>query len=225
MWDTLMNAIAVLNLSNYLPTIARDAFQSAADRWGVKYIEITTPLGDCHHFWQKAKIPLSEHVAEFNRVLQLDADMLIAPFCPDPFQLVPEGSFGVVSRVQPHRRTFPISVQRWARHYGVTPYPRAYQHINAGLLLYEPDTHADLLHRWESHAESGRHRPPCEVPEQFVLSCLLAERDSPVYWLPWRFNACRQANGVVPQEAFIAHFHAPRRRPLEHIMRAFHFAR
>ena len=57
------------------------------------------------------------------------------------------------------------------------------------------------------------------MPEQFVLSCLLANRPVKVHWLPWQFNAIRtNGGGPVPTEAYIAHYHSPHRRPLEDIL-------
>ena len=220
-----MDAVCVLNIGNFLPAKCRESFQAAAERWQVEYVEITEPLGKCHHFWQKAIIPLSCHAARFERVLQLDADMLVADDCPSPFAIVPKNAFGVVSRVQPYRPELSFQVQRWASHYKVTGYRDPREHINAGFMLYNPNAHADLLRCWQDRAEPGPERPRCSLPEQFVISCLLAERTVPVYWLSWMFNACRQNNGAVPRNCYIAHFHAPRHRPLSVIADNFTFER
>jgi hypothetical protein len=225
-----MNAIAVLNLMDFMPSIARRGFLKAAERWNCQFVEITEPPDYTkHHYWQKALIHLSGHVASFERVLQLDADMLVADDCPNPFDVVPCNKIGVVSRVQPMRRNLamrdPMTVQHFARKYRVRPYRKPRQHLNAGLVLYNQKSHAEILQRWKAKAERGTERPRCPLPEQFVLSCILAEYPLLVHWLPWQYNACRQINGQVPQEAFIAHFHAPRKRPLAEIMRRFEFKR
>jgi len=219
-----MNAVAILNLNNFMPQIARAAFQAAAQRWGAAYIEVTQSLGNFHPFWAKAHVPLSCHTRGFERVLQLDADMLVAPDCPSPFTYAPADKFGVVSTVQPDRLVRHIrhfNIAKWASHYRVKGYTRPREHLNAGLLLYHQGHHEALLRRWQTHAETGTRRPPCPMPEQFVLSCLLAENPAQRHWLPWQFNACRLPSGVVPHKAYIAHFHAPRRRPLGVIMRSF----
>lgn len=220
-----MNAIAVLNLNNYLPDIGRKAFQAAAERWGVDYVEITEPLSSAHHFWQKAQIPLSIHLAKYERVLQLDADMLVSQDCPNPFEIVPENAFGVVSRVQPNRPQRDFRVAYWSRHYCVPGYRDPKQHLNAGLFLYNQIAHAELLRTWQDRAEPGPDKPKCSLPEQFVLSCLLATGMVPVHWLPWQFNACRAQQWSVPRDCYIAHFHAPRKRPLAEIMAGFQFKR
>ncbi len=219
------DALVVLNTNDFMPEIARKAFKAAASRWACDFVEITEPITGYHHFWDKAAIPLSDHATAYYRVLQLDADMLVAPDCTNPFDLVPLGKFGVVSRVQPHRSGFKFHKMAWAKHYNVTPYSVGRQHLNAGFLLYEPTTHQALLRDWQSHSERSGKKPRCPVPEQFVLSCLLAQTDL-AYWLPWQFNACRKGwRGPVPADGYIAHFHGPRQAPVARMMRRFKWSR
>ncbi len=221
----MTSALLVFNTNNFLPDIARRSFVAASTRWGVQYVEITSAISTRHFFWDKAFIGTSDYATPFDRVLQLDADTLVAPDCPSPFDLVPLGKFGVVSRVQPHRSGFRCHVRGWAKYYGVKPYTNGKQHLNAGFLLYEPKTHREFLGEWQSYAEPSSKRSKCSVPEQLVLSCLLAQTDL-AHWLPWRFNACRSGwGGPVPGEDYIAHFHSPRRLPMEKIMRRFKWSR
>jgi hypothetical protein len=215
-----VNAIVVLNLNDYLPPIARQHFMDAAQRWSVQYVEITKPLADnLHLFWQKARIAVSEYATHYARVLQLDGDMLVMPHCPSPFDATPAGAFGAVSRIQPHRH-FRVPTQRWASRLGVTPYRDEAHHLNAGLLLYQPKEHAEVLAEWQQYASATYQPRICQMPEQFVLSCLLDNHNVPVHWLPWQFNALRVGrDGPVPHEAYIAHLHSPRSTPLQRQMR------
>jgi hypothetical protein len=218
----MTQALVVFNINDFMPPIARHHFLAAAERWGCQFVEIVQPLSDSHWFWQKASIPTSLYVQPYDRVLQLDADMLVMPDCPNPFDVTPSEAFGVVSRVQPGRPGFSFNKEQWGAYYDILPYENAEQHLNAGFLLYRPRDHKALLEEWPTYADPGPWPSPCGVPEQFVLSCLLTHRPIAVHWLPWPFNACRAPwkNGI-PDNAYIAHFHGPRHRPLAVQMQAY----
>ena len=208
-----MNCLVTLNLNHYLPTLARESLQAAALRWGVTYLEITEPLADIHHFWQKALMPACPQVASFERVLQLDGDMLIRSDCPNPFDFVPPELFGVVSRVQPGRPRHIARLaagRRTARLLELPMYRHGTEHINAGFMLYNTSLHADLLNAWQ---QVGRQHnwPKVPFPEQVALSCILAQSPGRVMWLPWQFNTC-SVNMRFPSgrmQAFIYHLHRP----------------
>ena len=217
----MQNALVTLNLNDFMPRQARESFVHACARWGCEFIEITKPLGSMHHFWQKALIPLSAHVNLFDRVLQLDCDMLIRSDCPSPFAMVPDTNVGVVSRVQPGigRGRFETRKIRWAAMMGLVPYTKERFHLNCGLVLYSTTRHRALFDVW---VQAGRqcnwnaHR--IRVPEQLALSCLLQSMSIPVTWLPWQFNTLRATHrkqappGVM--ETYIYHFNGPRGRNL-----------
>lgn len=223
-----MNAIVVLNLNNFLPDIARKAFQAAADRWGAEYVELTEPVllpngRRVHHFWQKALIPQSTALEPYARVLQLDADVLVMPNCPNPFDAVPEGKIGVVSRIQAHRpvRALIASLTKFApgcrTFFGLEPYKHETQHLNAGFILYEPKTHASLLRRWVRCGKRARWKGGI-VPEQLALSCLLAHRKSPVYWLSAEFNIVGAKTVLRNATGYCYHFCRPRMGTLTELM-------
>lgn len=220
------NALLVMNLNNFMPTAARDSMRDAAQRWGCEYVEITRPLASIPPVWQKTLIPTSTHAAPFDRVLVLDADMLIRSDCPSPFNLVPSDKIGVVSRVQPgntlaerfHRANGRLRAPRL----GLAPYAREEQHINGGLVLYSPSRHADLLRRWASSGVAARHLIKDGLHEQFALSCLLAESPSLAHFLPMEFNTIRAT--TVPQApagkmaTYVYHFTGTRGRGLSQRM-------
>ena len=226
-----MNAVVILNLRDFLPMCARASFQHAAARWGATYLEITEALGPMHHFWQKAIIPSSPHVARFERVLQLDCDMLVRSDCPSPFDVVPATNFGVVSRVQTGN---PLHLLRYlgkkaAKKFALDAYPDEFYHINAGFILYNTAAHAKELRLW---FDAGKH---CRwanwlFPEQLALSCILHQTNVPTTWLPsewnclhpWRvYHAGARAFEQPGQsmQANVYHFNRPRgRQPLKSMM-------
>jgi hypothetical protein len=223
-----MNALVTLNLRDFAPRQTRESFQYAARRWGVEYVEITTPLANCHHYWIKAMIPTSDYARPFDRIVQLDCDMLIRSDCPSPFDLVPPGNIGVVSRLQPHRNTgvflrwFRNVAPRNARVFGLTCYDQEAKHLNAGLILYGRVAHADLLREWVEVGRRNRWKIRFGVPEQFALSCLLAQSTIPVTWLPWQFNTlgCRHIARFPPgpMRTYVYHFNGRRGAPLSEVV-------
>ena len=217
-----MNAICVLNLNSFLPTQCRASFQAAATRWQCEYIEIREPLAQIHHFWIKSLIPTSCYVTRFERVLQLDADVLIRSDCPSPFDLVPPGKIGVVTRVQPGCRTACRVIwqnnKRQADVFGVPIYTDAREHLNAGFILYNVQAHKPIMERWK---ESGKHGNYANIgcPEQLALSCILAQHKDQTHWLPNDFNRCHghyqlPERGRMPK--YIMHIHRPRIGSLAH---------
>jgi hypothetical protein len=202
----MSNALVCLNLRDFMPSHVRESFSLAARKWGAEYVEITEPLGDMHHFWQKALIPLSRYAVGFDRILQLDCDMLIRSDCPSLFALVPNSRFGAVSQVQ-HQ-------QEWAALMGLVPYPRQRLQANLGLIVYSPTVHRPLLEEWqETGLRCNYYWVKGMPPEQFALSCLLYSMRIPMRWLPWKFNAIRaqrQPSGIIRTP--IAHFCGSRGR-------------
>ena len=200
-----MNALAVLNIGGRsLSKKSRCSFKSASVRWGCDFVVITTPLADVHHYWQKAFV--CKHLEKYERVLQLDADMVIRHDAPSPFDLVPFDHFGCVSaRQMPFeptlgykqptpemRRAFELSVfretgvWRWARatnKRGVADE----KHLNAGFLLYTPAVHGPLFEELKAMGASKDWLSRW-LPEQSSLSILLGEGNYPVTWLPEAWN-------------------------------------
>jgi hypothetical protein len=167
---------------------------------------------------------LWQQLTQYDRVLQLDADMLIRHDCPSPFDLVPAENIGVVSRVQPRigRKRFESRKEMWARHMGLTPYDSPQQHLNAGLILYGPTIHRKLLTEWRNIGEQCNWSTRCTVPEQFALSCLLQSMAVPVTWLPHQFNTISaRFRPPGPMRTYIYHFNGPRGRDLEHAARKY----
>ena len=222
-----MNAIVVLNLRNYLPEAVRASFMDACSRWECKFVEITKPFGRMHHFWQKSLIPLSQYTKPFDRVLQLDGDMLIRSDCPNIFSLVPADNIGVVSRIQPRsgRVTADSPSTPWERDQavkmGLSAYTKQVHHLNCGLVLYSPPRHRALLLEWEQTGRRLNWRR-YRAPEQFALSCLLQSTAAPVTWLPWQYNTTAAGRihyapaGVM--QTFVYHFCGPKRGGLANIV-------
>lgn len=213
-----MNCIAVLNLRDVWPAKARKSFEAAASRWNVDLHEITQPVAKgVHVWWQKAMV-WRQALDQYERVLQMDADMLIRADCPNPFDRVPQGHFGVVSAHQvvdgPNfERARDLSIRTWAERMGCKPCPD-WRHLNAGFLLYDRGLRK-WLDQWQGVGAHFNYKP-MGLPEQSVLSLMLYNQpEIPQYWLPHGFNrvAANGANspalqhlGPSPMRDWVYHF-------------------
>ena len=234
-------AIATLNVGGKsLHPKSRDSFLDACRRWGCEFVEFTDPLAPIHHFWQKAFAPLS--LGRFDRVLQLDADMLIRWNAPSPFELVPPDHIGVVSSRQftpPERDygTAPLTagdkagiwisnhrdgcIRHWAQRMRMRPCHDEF-HLNGGFFLYSPGRHAGLFEKLRSVGEAASWSK-WRLPEQAALSVLLANGEAQATWLPpeWNVVAARQAirpeHSTGAMNGWIYHFtgHRQRKRRIE----------
>lgn len=214
-------AVVVVNVGGQvLHAKSRRSIAAAAMRWGCDYVEITDPICEHHHFWQKMFVP--ERVSRYDRVLQLDADMLIRYDAPNPFDICEGSRVGVVQDGQlrdcPHSRWLHRFRTRetamWSAVAGIEDIPDS-EHLNAGFMLYSPSLHADIfeetkrigsLLRWYSKG----------IPEQAVLSLVLASCPDRRQWLAHTWNTTglisrwRPRFGKGPMKTFVYHFNACR---------------
>ena len=189
-----MNALITLNIGGkYMHRKCRDSLQAAAKRWNCDYIEITTPVTpNVHHYWQKLFV--SETHPQYDRILQLDADMLIRCDAPSPFDLFPASHLGVVTARQSLGLAKPWIDARvecinfWAQRYKLKRCPDQ-RHLNGGFFLYSPKLHT---HIFQQAIELGRKYKfqKTHLPEQATLSLVLWNNPQlPTQWLPHTWNA------------------------------------
>jgi len=216
-------ALATLNVGGKsLHPKSRASFEAAARRWGCQFVELRRPLAPCHIFWQKAFVPV--RLCDFDRVLQLDADMLIRSDAPNPFDIVPAETIGVVSACQfpPNEADIgylegvAISKHRdkcvgeWAGWTGLKPCPDTH-HLNGGFFLYGPQKHAGVFARLRRCGQ-GKGWYPKRLPEQACLSLLLHNGIGRATWLPQTWNTVAACQALRPEhdtgemKSFIYHF-------------------
>jgi len=126
-------AVASLNIgSKYqeMFDISSPTFEAYAKRLGADYLVIDAPkVGMGHVFFEKWQI--FETLLDYDRVLYVDGDALIAPDCPDVFALVPPTHFGgFVEDDFSDRMKFIIGTQM---NYGEIGWRKGY--INAGVYV------------------------------------------------------------------------------------------
>lgn len=142
-----MNAIAIINTNRYWPGNARASVFDAADRWNAKVVEFTD-IPAASVFREKFRI--HRRLAEYERVLYLDADILVRSDCPDPFEIVPPNQFAGVCNYQCDERLtdrLEMDWHAWSRlcewlgrkEFSIT------QAINGGFLMWTPDLHNPII--------------------------------------------------------------------------------
>lgn len=198
--STIRRVIATLNVGGQsLHPASRASFEAAAARWEAELVIFTDPLAACHIWWQKTFV--IEQLLDFDQVLQLDADMLIAADCPPPWTLSPGDRLGLCRDVQ-HRRQFrflPWLHRQYEPWYQAlrSPRLRLHQFLNAGLLLYSPARMLPWFRLWRAVGQAKQF-PPWGLGDQGVL-CLLAWRFGlPIRILSARWNQIHAGTNFRP---------------------------
>lgn len=227
----MRNAMVILNIGGKsIHPKSRHSFISACQRWGLEFVEIKEPVQPgVHHFWQKAF--LIDSLQEYDRVLQLDADMLIRFDAPCPLDYCEPDEIGVISCHQFfHPRLVEIRtkcVKYWASKMKMKPCAD-FVHVNGGLLIYNPKLHQDLFKEWRSFGAPSYSSQL--LPEQASLSVLLWNRRGSLKhrWLPHAFNVvaaqspARQATSGASMDGWIYHFTGGnRKQKREQIMKTW----
>lgn len=181
----------------------------AAQRWGAEFSEVTQSLDPgVHPYWQK--LLLHNLFPIGSRVLQLDADMVVAGCCPSPFDLVDPDRFGAVNVAQPgcspFRNRRADAVSTWRKRIGCARRVSDHDYLNAGLMLYSVDTHTELFKATYSCGGTFGY-PRHGYPEQSALSVQLKRMRTPVTWMPHDFNrVTRRSPTPRAPLGFIEHF-------------------
>jgi len=73
----MKRCIATLDVGGgSLHPASRASLEAAASRWDADLVIFTEPLAKCHIWWQKTFA--IDHLLQYDHVLQIDADVLIA---------------------------------------------------------------------------------------------------------------------------------------------------
>jgi hypothetical protein len=214
-------AVAVLNVGGRcLHEKSRESIESAASRWGCDFVEIKEKVADVHPFWQKMFLPL--HLEGYDRVLQIDADVLIRSDAPSPFDDCDEGMVGVVQDAQVRHAYRSVTLERvrsrqtalWSHVSGIQDISDS-EHINAGFILYSPRRHSDLFQEVRSIGEGFRWFS-VGLPEQSCLSLVLAKSPDRREMMPHTWNTVsiiskwRPRFGPGKMKSYVYHFNACR---------------
>jgi hypothetical protein len=94
------------------------------------------------------KFGIAGFAALYERILYVDADVILRPGCVNPLELCPAGRMGVVDELQHHRQQPKFgrerAYQQFRREMGFRSVPSLPWMFNAGVMVV-PNTHAELL--------------------------------------------------------------------------------
>lgn len=165
-----------------------ESCEHAAQRWDAELIVFREPVADCHPWWQKVFV--IDRLQSYDHVLQLDADMLIARDCPNPFACCDPSRLGVCHDLQ-HRRQWRFGKwlqnqgRRWAEDLEL-PLPDPGEWLNAGFLLYGPRQLVGWFHLARAIGRIHDY-PAWGLGDQSVLT-ILCKSFRIHDWLPNRWN-------------------------------------
>ena len=173
-WGDCVNAIAIINTNRYWCGNARMSVCDAADRWDCKVVEFTDiPVANVF----REKFRIHRRLADFDRVLYLDADMMIRDDCPNLFEIVPPNMFGAVCNYQTDEcldERLEMDGKAWGRlceWLGRKDFSAAGM-VNGGFLLWTPAIHNLIIDQLDAL-----------LPERLPLLCEQAA------W-SWAFRDC-----------------------------------
>ncbi len=133
----------------------RNSMIAAADRWGADFIEIKSPPASTPY---RSKINYDKRLPN-GRFCYLDGDVVIRSDCPSPFDVVPEGEFGLVRGHHPsHAGATPqveSNLPRWLKKVGVNNYDIKKEYPNTGLVVFDLPTHRYIFE--EARRISSKH--------------------------------------------------------------------
>jgi len=148
----LKHALMTLNIGGILCENSRASFMHAADRWGCDYVEVTEAKPGVHPW--AMKLLAFEIMPNCDRVCYIDADMVIAEDCPNPFESFPAGAFIAVSNQQPQMTesclnacddTIAQDVRKISDRYGWMAGEYVTNFINSGFWLASRTHHEAVL--------------------------------------------------------------------------------
>ena len=188
------------------------SIKAYAERFGLEVIKLDTRKLDLRVLrWRRRwrnlhleKFQLYDLLAEFDRVLYVDADILIHPEAPNIFEAVPPDSLGVVDEhfgsEAPKRQQEWRRMQRRLGSLGEMPD----RYFNAGMLVASRG-HRDLFNYHSLKLAGGRW------PDQNTLNYYALQMGIPLHWLPDTWNCMPVSGGrfsdpSLRRQSWIIHY-------------------
>ncbi len=182
-----MNHLLTINVGDYMHPNVRASLQDAASRWDARYIEVTEAFGLAgpkDPYGMKAEWFRWPDLADDDKVLLLDSDLLIRGDCPNLFDLTLSNRVGVVRNFQGDHTADEVEMVG-----------RQYRSV-CGTASLDTDTYANIgvcvipvgLGKvvWGEMWETLTGIRPLNIADQHVVSALLTSKNRDI--LPDEFN-------------------------------------
>jgi lipopolysaccharide biosynthesis glycosyltransferase len=209
-------AIVVLNLwDDRMVPNARNSIQHAANRWGVKYVEIARPLYAGGRDAYLEKMSLDQHCASFDRVVYFDRDVVVRSDCPNLFELVEPSEWGaVLSEQEGHHfhQSIMDKLSPICNSLGATLNVEQ-QYFNSGALVFNPSFHASVF-QYARNLASFHDYSSWQVSDQGLLSIAVSIlRSRYLRILDSNYNRCGAPcwqDWTPEMKSYVLHFCGPR---------------
>lgn len=169
-------------------TVFAPSWREYVSHVGYTLEHFTEPIepSDRHPSWQKLLLAGHERLAEYDRIVWLDHDILIAPGAPPIHEDVPDGKIGAVTwkgsmedplyfaafqaQWRNNNAAWVVAsrITSFADLLACAGYPRTDDWMNAGVFVFQPQ-HAELFREVYDHGLSG----PTTSLEQAALTNML----------------------------------------------------
>lgn len=191
---TLVLSIAVGDLHQRFHDVSRESQMSYADRIGADYhvimeqeISKTTP------HWEKFQI--STLLDTYDRIIYLDADVIVRSDCPSLFDVVPADHFGAFNEAPFTNRSREMMIEA-CREYGVTLRGWNGLYFNSGVMVISR-CHRDMFVKPEIEN--------CHFYEQTYLNIAFANSEYKFFDLPYHYNRMSCMDGITGEERHVAY--------------------
>ena len=214
-----MNCLYTLNYDNYMCQNARESFQAAAHRWHCAYFELQDDF-ELYGEYNKV-LGIKKHLMSCEKVLYMDADMLIRVDTPNPFELFTSDKVYVVKDTvegwdQERLSFFKEEVSDAWIHWGHAVLGhsgdgKAFANschewfFNAGWFLCQPRAIEKEIDLFIKTIPGGLTTKRQGRPEQGLWNCMLKSADKIEYvGREWNFIDPECSNGKM--DCYIYHF-------------------
>lgn len=200
--------------------LTRPSIESYAERFGLEVVDLETKGLNLevlrwrrrHRNLHLEKFQIFEILEEYDRVLYLDADILVHPKAPNVFEVVPEGSIGVVNeQINAEQSKREQEWRRMQRRLGkLDETPQRY--FNAGMLVVSRD-HRELFNYKRLTFAGGRW------PDQNTLNYYARKQGFPIHWLAPEWNLMPVFgdsfnSGEIRRASWFIHYAGEEAKPL-----------
>lgn len=193
-----MNAVVVTNIGkDRLFDWAGPTVEHYCRRHGLELVLITTPAfnlrreGDSYGYLNFEKNQAYDVLERYDRILRLDADILITSDCPDVFQIVPAERVGVVFEdVGAARARRCAQMERVAQSFGGAAWGER-RYFNSGVVVASR-RHRDMLRLTASDLQVIQTGDLGGCKEQNLLNWKVRELGFELFELDYRFNHLSQ---------------------------------
>lgn len=207
-----MNAVVIVAIDRAsMLELCLRGVEPYCDRYGLALEIVTTPEyripGDgSYNFGTFEKFQVHRFVDQYDRILRLDVDTIVAPSCPNVFSLVPPEAVGVVHEdIGPKARHRRSQIRLAKKALGnARGWRKGY--FNSGVVVSSRE-HGAIYDLTSSEIEIATSRDLGPYKEQTLLNWKLRHERYQVESLDHRFNhlSLHTKMGWDPRQSYIIH--------------------